>query len=151
MVEQILAGSASPRMKERALFVLAQSGSPKAKTMLTDIAKGKGNPDLQMKALDYLGAFGGGPDVPLLVDIYKSSSDIDVKKRVIRSLGTAGRRGGGFAFTFAGPADRNGDSAQRWHAGRRRRSGGGGASEGGRGLPADARGHSARGGSAARG
>ncbi len=103
MVEQILTGSASPRMKERALFVLAQSGSPKAKTMLTDIAKGKGNPDLQMKALDYLGAFGGGPDVPLLVEIYKSSSDIDVKKRVIRSLGMAGRRGGGFAFTFAGP------------------------------------------------
>jgi tetratricopeptide (TPR) repeat protein len=101
MVEQILAGSASPRMKERALFVLAQSGSPKAKTILTDIAKGKGNPDLQMKALDYLGAFGGGPDVPLLVDIYKSSPDIDVKKRVIRSLGSAGRRG--FAFGLAIP------------------------------------------------
>lgn len=98
MVEQILGGSASPRMKERALFVLAQSGSPKAKAMLTDIAKGKGNPDLQMKALDYLGAFGGGPDVPLLVDIYKSSSDVEVKRRVIRSLGMAGRRG--FAFNF---------------------------------------------------
>jgi tetratricopeptide (TPR) repeat protein len=100
MVEQILAGSASPRMKERALFVLAQSGSPKAKTMLTEIAKGKGNPDLQMKALDYLGVFGSGPDVPLLVDIYRSSSDVDVKKRVIRSLGMAGRRGSGFTFNF---------------------------------------------------
>jgi tetratricopeptide (TPR) repeat protein len=99
IVEKILAGSASPRMKERALFVLAQSGSPRAKTMLTEIAKGKGNPDLQLKALDYLGAFGSGPDVPLLVDIYKSSSDVDVKKRVIRSLGMAGRRGR-FSFAF---------------------------------------------------
>jgi tetratricopeptide (TPR) repeat protein len=99
MVEQILAGAASPRMKERALFVLAQSGSPRAKTILTDIAKGKGNPDLQIKALDYLGVFGGGPDVPLLVDVYKSSPDIDVKRRVIRSLATAGRRGV-FSFNF---------------------------------------------------
>jgi tetratricopeptide (TPR) repeat protein len=94
MVEQILNGSASPRMKERALFVLAQSASPRAKALLADFARGKGNPDLQLKALDYLGAFRGGPDVKLLLDVYKSTTDVDVKKRVIRSLGMAGRRGG---------------------------------------------------------
>ena len=99
MVEKLLTGSASPKLKERGLFVLAQSASPRAKTLLADIAKGKGNPDLQLKALDYLGAFGSGPDVPLLVDVYKSTGDVDVKKRVIRSLGMTGRRGvvfGGF-------------------------------------------------------
>ena len=95
MVEQLLAGSASPKLKERGLFVLAQSASPRAKTLLADVAKGKGNPDLQLKALDYLGAFGGGPDVPLLVDVYKTTADIDVKKRVIRSLAMTGRRGDG--------------------------------------------------------
>ena len=105
MVEQLLASSASPKLKERGLFVLAQSASPRAKTLLADVAKGKGNPDLQLKALDYLGAFGGGPDVPLLVDVYKTTPDIDVKKRVIRSLAMTGRRGiviGGFGgdFTF---------------------------------------------------
>ncbi len=93
MIEQLLGGSASPKVKERALFVLAQSASPRARTLLADVAKGKGNPDLQLKALDYLGAFGGGPDVPLLVDVYKTSADIDVKKRVIRSLAMTGRRG----------------------------------------------------------
>ena len=87
LVEKLLAGSASPKLKERGLFVLAQSASPRAKTLLAEIAKGKGNPDLQLKALDYLGAFGSGPDVPLLVDVYKSTGDVDVKKRVIRSLG----------------------------------------------------------------
>jgi tetratricopeptide (TPR) repeat protein len=92
LVEQILNGSASPRMKERALFLLAQSGSPRAKTMVTDIAKGKGNPDLQMKALDYLGVLGGGADVPLLVEIYKAAPDTEVKRRVIRSLAMAGGR-----------------------------------------------------------
>jgi tetratricopeptide (TPR) repeat protein len=93
LVERLLAGSASPKLKERGLFVLAQSASPRAKTLLAEIAKGKGNPDLQLKALDYLGAFGSGPDVPLLVEVYKSTSDVDVKKRVIRSLGMSGRRG----------------------------------------------------------
>jgi tetratricopeptide (TPR) repeat protein len=103
MVEQLLTGSASPKLKERALFVLAQSASPRAKTLLAEVAKGKGNPDLQLKALDYLGVFGGGPDVPLLVDVYKSTSDIDVKKRVIRSLAMTGRRG--FNFVGFGPMD----------------------------------------------
>jgi tetratricopeptide (TPR) repeat protein len=93
LVEKLLAGSAPPKLKERSLFVLAQSASPRAKTLLAEIAKGKGNPDLQLKALDYLGAYGSGPDVPLLVDVYKSTGDIDVKKRVIRSLGMSGRRG----------------------------------------------------------
>jgi tetratricopeptide (TPR) repeat protein len=107
VVEKLLAGSASPRLKEKGLFVLAQSASPRAKTLLAEIAKGKGNPDLQLKALDYLGAFGSGPDVPLLVDVYKSTGDVDVKKRVIRSLGMTGRRGvafggyGAFDSSFA--------------------------------------------------
>jgi tetratricopeptide (TPR) repeat protein len=100
MVEQLLAGSASPRLKERALFVLAQSASPRARTLLAEVAKGKGNPDLQLKALDYLGVFGNGPDVSLLVDIYKTTGDTDVKRRVIRSLAVAGRRGAAFPFAF---------------------------------------------------
>ncbi len=108
LIEKLLTGSASPKLKERGLFVLAQSASPRARTLLAEIAKGKGNPDLQLKALDYLGAFGSGPDVPLLVDVYKTTGDVDVKKRVIRSLGETGRRGvvfGGydaFDYTLAG-------------------------------------------------
>jgi tetratricopeptide (TPR) repeat protein len=103
MVEQLLTSSASPKLKERGLFVLAQSASPRAKTLLAEVAKGKANPDLQLKALDYLGAFGGGPDVPLLVDVYKTTSDIDVKKRVIRSLGMTNRRGLSVAYAFDAP------------------------------------------------
>jgi tetratricopeptide (TPR) repeat protein len=100
MVEQLLTGSASPKLKERGLFVLAQSAAARARTLLGEVAKGKGNPDLQLKALDYLGVFGNGPDVPLLVDVYKSTGDIDVKRRVIRSLAMTGRRGAGFNFSF---------------------------------------------------
>jgi tetratricopeptide (TPR) repeat protein len=100
MVEQLLTTSASPKLKQRGLFVLAQSASPRAKALLAEVAKGKGNPDLQLKALDYLGVFGGGPDVQLLVDVYRSTNDIDVKKRVIRSLAMTGRRGVAFNFSF---------------------------------------------------
>ena len=99
MVQQLLTGSASPRLKGRGLFVLAQSASPRAKTLLAEVARGKANPDLQLKALDYLGMYAGGPDVPLLVDVYRTTGDIDVKKRVIRSLAMTGRRG--FAFNFS--------------------------------------------------
>ena len=96
MVEQLLNGAASPRLKARALFVLAQNSSPRAKTLLGEFAKGRGNPDLQLKALAYLGAYGGGADVPLLVEVYRSSNDIDVKKRVIRSLASGARHGKAF-------------------------------------------------------
>src|SRR5262249_33522929 len=58
MLEKILSGSnQSPKLKERALFVLIQSGSPKAREAVAQIAKGTSNPDLQMKAIHYLGVF----------------------------------------------------------------------------------------------
>ena len=99
VVEKMLAGAASPRLKERALFVLAQTSSPKAKAMLLDIAKGKGNPDLQLKAIDYFGTFASADAdaIKQLVEIYRSVTDVDVKKRVIRSLAMQGR-----SFAFGG-------------------------------------------------
>ena len=59
MIDKILRGTGSPRLKERALFVLAQNGTPQARQIVMDIAKGGGNPDLQAKAVTYLGALGG--------------------------------------------------------------------------------------------
>ena len=59
MLQKVLQGTGSPRLKARALFVLAQSNSPKAREVLVNIAKGNSNPDLQMKAVQYLGIHGG--------------------------------------------------------------------------------------------
>ena len=47
LLEKILQGTSSPRLKERALFVLAQSGSSRAQQVLAGVAKGNSNPDLQ--------------------------------------------------------------------------------------------------------
>ena len=46
MLQKLLQGTSSPRLKSRALFVLAQSNSPKAREVLVNIAKGGSNPDL---------------------------------------------------------------------------------------------------------
>ncbi|MBM3814460.1 MAG: hypothetical protein FJW20_22780 [Acidimicrobiia bacterium] len=60
LLEKILTSTASPQLKERALFVLTQikgaEGQPSpARPILLRIAQGGANPDLQRKAVDYLG------------------------------------------------------------------------------------------------
>jgi HEAT repeat protein len=84
-VGDLLKKSSSPRLKERALFVLAQSRSPQARDILVQYAKGAGNPDLQLKAVDYLGMHKSKENTPLLADIYTSSSDPAIRRRILRA------------------------------------------------------------------
>jgi HEAT repeat protein len=84
-VSELLKKSSSPRLKERALFVLAQSRSPQARDILVQYAKGAGNPDLQLKAVDYLGMHKSKENVPLLAEVYNSSSDPAIRRRVLRA------------------------------------------------------------------
>jgi len=92
LVEGILNGSGSPRVKSKALFVLAQNGSPQAEQVLGKIARGQSNPDLQRKALSYLATFGGKGAGKILAEVYTSSSDPEVKRAVIRSYIISGDR-----------------------------------------------------------
>jgi tetratricopeptide (TPR) repeat protein len=89
MLESLLQGNASPRLKDQALFVLGMSESPKAREILVAVAKGKGNPDLQLAAIKYLSYRNREQNNALLVDIYKSTTDVDVKRRVIEALSGA--------------------------------------------------------------
>jgi hypothetical protein len=84
-IEGILNGTGSPKLKSKALFLLAQNGSPQAREVLAKIAKGESNPDLQRKAVEYLGMFGGKESRQTLADIYASTSDQSVKRAIIRS------------------------------------------------------------------
>jgi hypothetical protein len=92
MLEKILQGPQSPRLKERAMFVLAQSNAPRARQVLANIAKGGSNPDLQHKAIQYLGVHGGRENRELLAQIYDSSPDVDIKRRILRSFMVSGDR-----------------------------------------------------------
>jgi HEAT repeat protein len=92
MLEKLLQGTSSPRLKERTLFVLAQSNAPRAQQVLTTVARGGANPDLQLKAIQYIGMTGSQPNRQLLGEIYASSTDIDVKRQILRSYMMASDR-----------------------------------------------------------
>jgi hypothetical protein len=92
LVEGILNGSGSPRVKSKALFVLAQNGSPQAEEVLGKIARGQSYPDLQRKAVSYLAMFGGKGAGKILAEVYKASNDPEVKRAVIRSYIISGDR-----------------------------------------------------------
>src|SRR5260221_10007662 len=72
LLEKFLKTGSSPKLKERALFLLAQSGSPPAPEIPAPIAPGKSHPDLQEKGLPYPPIFGGPPHPQLLPPIYSS-------------------------------------------------------------------------------
>ena len=76
--------SPSPQLKQRALFVLAQSHDPRARSTLVAIAKGAANPDLQLRAVEFLG-MSGKENAQALSEIYGATSDVSVKRAVLRA------------------------------------------------------------------
>lgn len=89
LLEKLLHSSQSPKIKERALFVLTQSGSSKARQLVVQMAKGGSNPDLQMKAVHYLGVMGGRKE---LGEVYAATSDLEVKRAALHGLMVAGAK-----------------------------------------------------------
>jgi HEAT repeat protein len=92
MLEKLLQGTASPRLKSRALFVLAQSNSPRARQVLTAVAKGGSNPDVQRRAIQYLGTHGSRENRAILAEIYAGSGDVDIKRQILRAFMVSGDR-----------------------------------------------------------
>jgi len=85
IIEKMLAGGAAPRVRDRALFVLSQSRSPKARDIMVSTAKNNANPELQLRAIRYLG-FMGNEDRDLLPGIYRASADASVKRAIVNTL-----------------------------------------------------------------
>src|SRR5712691_3605601 len=93
LLEKFLTGSGnSSKLRERALFVLSQSDSPRAREIVGRIARGQQSPDLQETAIRYLGLFGGDASKQALADLYASSSDTSVKKAVLQSFMVSGQK-----------------------------------------------------------
>jgi hypothetical protein len=85
-----LQGNASPKMKDRVLFVLATQGNEKAQEVLLAVAKTGNDPDLQRKAIKYVGMSGNSRSRAALKEIYQSSTDVSVKKAVFQAWLTCG-------------------------------------------------------------
>jgi tetratricopeptide (TPR) repeat protein len=92
IIEKILAGPNSPKVKDRALFVLSQGRGARARDIIANVAKGNANPDLQLRAIRYLGIMNGADNRQVLADVYKSSPDVSVKRAILRSFMVAGDR-----------------------------------------------------------
>jgi tetratricopeptide (TPR) repeat protein len=92
IIEKMLTGPNSLKVKDRALFVLSQSRSARARDVIAGIAKGNGNPDLQLKAIRYLGMMGGNDNRQILADAYRTSPDVAVKRAILRSYMMSGDR-----------------------------------------------------------
>ena len=104
MLQQILQGPQSIKLKERVLFVLAQSRSPEARKLLVEVAR-QGNPDLQRRAIDYMGVHGTSDNRVLLAELYQSSQDVDVKRRILRAYMVSGDRARVLAAATGEPSE----------------------------------------------
>jgi HEAT repeat protein len=91
ILEKILSSKTSTaKMKERALFVLTQSGSPAALEYVARAAKDSSNREMQERAIKYIGIMGSESARKILGDVYASTGDVDVKKQILKSYMIAG-------------------------------------------------------------
>ena len=90
MLEKFIQSGNTPQMKERALFVLVQTGSPRARDLVASIARGRSNPELQRKSIEYLGIFGDDESHRLLKEVYNSTADQEVKESILQAWMTSG-------------------------------------------------------------
>ena len=110
LLRRFLESSQSPKLRDRALFVLAQSGSPEAREILVGVARGESHPDMQRKAIQYLSLFGGAESRQALADIYQASSDPSVKKAVLQAFMIGGEKPACWRPPRASPTSRCGAS-----------------------------------------
>lgn len=84
MLQKIVVGPGSPKLRQRALFVLAQIPSPQARETLVQLAQGQNaNPDLQYYAVRYLGQSRDKETPAVLARIYASSADAAIKRQIL--------------------------------------------------------------------
>jgi tetratricopeptide (TPR) repeat protein len=87
LVEKVLNDAKNaPKVRERALFVLARSSAPEARQLVARFAEGSANPDLQMKAIHYLAATDTKADAGLFTRIYNQASDAAVKRSALQAM-----------------------------------------------------------------
>jgi HEAT repeat protein len=98
VIEKMLAGGSSVRVKDRALFVVSQSRSARGRAIIVGVAKGNNNPDLQLRAIRYIGQMGGPESAQALDEVYRATSDERVKREIIRALGNTNSKDRLFAL-----------------------------------------------------
>jgi hypothetical protein len=92
VLEKMLAGNASPRLKERALFVLSQSDSPRAREVLLRAARTGQPTSLRATAIKTLGIAGMDEDLDALATIARDAqAPAEVRDAIIEAYLIADR------------------------------------------------------------
>jgi HEAT repeat protein len=89
ILERFLAGDHSLKLKERALFVLAQSDTPRARQVLVELVRRGTPPELRLAAVEQLGIAGGADDLAALATIFKEATP-EVQRKVLEAWMIAG-------------------------------------------------------------
>lgn len=90
LLEKVINGNSDATVKDRALFVLAQSNSPSAIATLTHIAQSNSDTSVREHAVRYLGMMGGQKGAAALAQIYATTNSIAVKRSILRSYMVGG-------------------------------------------------------------
>jgi len=85
-LRDILNGNQPISTKKHAIFVLAQSKSPEAQTILHDAVTGKMDPELQRQAIMMMAIFQGKRDNDTLAEVYRTTSDPQIKQSIISAF-----------------------------------------------------------------
>ena len=86
LLRGILSGNQPQNVKKHALFVLAQSKSPEAESILHDAALGKLDPQLQAEAIRSMAVFQGKRANDTLAEVYRTTTDVKIKKTIISAM-----------------------------------------------------------------
>ena len=91
LLDKVIHGNYSPRLKDKALFVLSQSNSDQAQKILLSLAKANNDPELQKRAIRYIG-MSGRRNSTILKEIYNGTTDPNVKKECFQGWLMSGDR-----------------------------------------------------------
>ena len=83
ILKKFMAGNASPRLKERALFIASQADLPEANALVLAAARDARDPELQRNAIMVLAQTGDEKLLAALRDVYRTSTDLRVRNAVI--------------------------------------------------------------------
>jgi hypothetical protein len=86
LLRGILSGNQPLNVKKHALFVLAQSKSPEAESILHDAALGKLDPQLQGQAIQAMAVFQGKRANDTLAEVYRTTTDPKIKSSIISAM-----------------------------------------------------------------
>lgn len=89
LLREIALDGSNPDDAKRAVFVLARSNRPEARTIVVDVARSGVEP-VRLAAIREMGYFDGAAVTAQLMQVYQAASTPRIKRQIVSSLGERG-------------------------------------------------------------